>query len=115
MTETGVADPHPDRSAVCSSPAIGRSEERPSVDGRCAGEGYPRSVRELEVWNGAIAAAAGALVRSAASVATRPLQEGQTLNRRRLTVELIEALGDEVLRLGMTVGDLAADLGSPGP
>ena len=75
---------------------------------------YPRSWRDLEVWNGAIAAAAAALLRSAQAVADRPLSEGQTANRRRLTIELIESLGDEIGRLAMTAADLReAEAGTP--
>ncbi|RBP03823.1 hypothetical protein DFR50_14271 [Roseiarcus fermentans] len=69
---------------------------------------FPRSVREMEVWNGAIVQAAAAVMRAAAAVRAKPLAEGQTLNRRRVTVELIEFLGDEFVKLGMTVADLAA-------
>ena len=44
---------------------------------------FPRSARELEVWNGAIVQAAAAVMRAAAAVRAKPLAEGQTLGAQR--------------------------------
>lgn len=68
-------------------------------------EAFSRTARELEVWNGALVQATCAIMRSAAALRARPLAEGQAVNRRALTVELIETVGDAIEMLAMTADD----------